>query len=256
MVVQCRDQTIRRDLVAQTCRRAQTPVFPATGRLCPVLLALFGVVVGALAIIQKLDSDQIGDIVRYELPLSRMVAQFDVDTDRYELNILRALRLNPPSSEQLEAAGSVGESVPGFLPSKAGSFSPMLATRSKCSAKNSNRLGKSSGRSTSTSSPIGRKNPRARSFVASSFRSSADACLTQVSKACAKVVPSSASTPNRSSSFGTAVRDTYTSILVTATAASSGPQPSAKADVPKILMKREKGLTLSTYGYRASRPLR
>jgi adenylate cyclase len=79
--------------------------------LAGVLLALFGVVVGALAIIQKLDSDQIGNIVRYELPLSRMVAQFDVDTDRYELNILRVLRLNPPSSEQLEAAGSVKQAL-------------------------------------------------------------------------------------------------------------------------------------------------
>ena len=37
MVVQCRDQTIRRDLVAQTCRRAQTPIFPLTGRLCLVV---------------------------------------------------------------------------------------------------------------------------------------------------------------------------------------------------------------------------
>ena len=74
--------------------------------LAGVLLALFGVVVGVLAIIQKLDSDQIGNIVRYELPLSQMVAEFDVDTDRYELNILRALRLNSPNSEQLEAAGS------------------------------------------------------------------------------------------------------------------------------------------------------
>ena len=79
--------------------------------LASVLLALFGVVVAALAIIQKLDSDQIGNIVRYELPLSRIVAQFDVDTDRYELNILRVLRLNPPSSEQFEAAASVKQAL-------------------------------------------------------------------------------------------------------------------------------------------------
>jgi|HubBroStandDraft_6_1064221.scaffolds.fasta_scaffold84740_1 adenylate cyclase len=72
--------------------------------LAGILLALFGVVVGVLAIIQKLDSDQIGNIVGYELPLSRIVAQFDVDTDRYELNILRVLRLDPASPVQIAAA--------------------------------------------------------------------------------------------------------------------------------------------------------
>jgi len=74
--------------------------------LAGTLLALFGMVVGVLAVIQKLDSDQIGNVVGYELPLSRIVAQFDVDTDRYELNILRALRLNPASADQLKAAAA------------------------------------------------------------------------------------------------------------------------------------------------------
>ena len=72
--------------------------------LAGILLGLFGVVVGVLAIIQKVDSDQIGNIVGYELPLSRIVAQFDVDTDRYELNILRVLRLDPASPAQIAAA--------------------------------------------------------------------------------------------------------------------------------------------------------
>lgn len=72
--------------------------------LAGILLGLFGVVVGVLAIIQKVDSDQIGNIVGYELPLSRLVAQFDVDTDRYELNILRVLRLDPASPAQIAAA--------------------------------------------------------------------------------------------------------------------------------------------------------
>jgi class 3 adenylate cyclase len=71
--------------------------------LAGILLALFGVVVGALATIQKLDSDQIGNIVDYELPLSRLVAQFDVDTDRYELGILRVLLLDPASPVGLQA---------------------------------------------------------------------------------------------------------------------------------------------------------
>jgi adenylate cyclase len=42
--------------------------------LAGILLALFGVVVGALATIHMRDSDQIGNIVRYELPLSRLIA--------------------------------------------------------------------------------------------------------------------------------------------------------------------------------------
>jgi adenylate cyclase len=71
--------------------------------LAGILLALFGVVVGALATIQKLDSDQIGNIVDYELPLSRLVAEFDVDTDRYELGILRVLLLDPSSPVGLQA---------------------------------------------------------------------------------------------------------------------------------------------------------
>ncbi len=79
--------------------------------LAGILLALFGVVVGVLATIQKLDSDQIGNIVGYELPLSRIVAQFDVDSDRYELNILRVLRLNPASAEQLNAAATAKQAL-------------------------------------------------------------------------------------------------------------------------------------------------
>jgi adenylate cyclase len=48
--------------------------------LAGVLLALFGVVVGVLAVIQKLNSDQINNIAEYELPLTRLVAEIDVDT--------------------------------------------------------------------------------------------------------------------------------------------------------------------------------
>ncbi|WP_024521097.1 hypothetical protein [Bradyrhizobium sp. Tv2a-2] len=80
-------------------------------RLAGILLGLFGLVVGVLAIIQRLDSDQIGNIVGYELPLSRIVSQFDVDTDRYELNILRVLRLNPASPEQVAAAASAKQAL-------------------------------------------------------------------------------------------------------------------------------------------------
>ncbi|MGA2129188.1 MAG: hypothetical protein ABSG76_23905, partial [Xanthobacteraceae bacterium] len=71
--------------------------------LAGILLALFGVVVGLLAAIQKMNGDQLGNIVTYELPLSRLIAEIDVDTDRYELDILRVLRLDPASPEELQA---------------------------------------------------------------------------------------------------------------------------------------------------------
>src|ERR1700730_2755473 len=72
--------------------------------LAGILLALFGVVVGVLAVVQKLDSDQISNIAEYELPLARLVAELDVDTDRYDLGILRVLRLDPLSPPELAAA--------------------------------------------------------------------------------------------------------------------------------------------------------
>ncbi|MBR0932502.1 adenylate/guanylate cyclase domain-containing protein [Bradyrhizobium jicamae] len=59
--------------------------------LAGILLALFAAVVGVLAFVQKLDSDQLANISQYELPLSSLVAEFDVYTDRYELEVLRAL---------------------------------------------------------------------------------------------------------------------------------------------------------------------
>jgi adenylate cyclase len=72
--------------------------------LAGILLALFGFVVGVLAFVQKLDSDQIGNIAEYELPLTRLIAELDVDTDRYELGILRALRLDPLNPPELATA--------------------------------------------------------------------------------------------------------------------------------------------------------
>ena len=40
--------------------------------LAGILLALFGVVVGVLVVIQKRDSAQIGNVADYELPMSRI----------------------------------------------------------------------------------------------------------------------------------------------------------------------------------------
>jgi adenylate cyclase len=79
--------------------------------LAGILLALFGLVVGALAFVQKLNNDQVSNIVAYELPLSRLVAKFDVDTDRYELVILRALREDPANSLSLKTATSAEQVI-------------------------------------------------------------------------------------------------------------------------------------------------
>jgi len=72
---------------------------------------MFGVVVGVVAVVQKLNSDQIDNLVGYELPLSRIVAQFDVDTDRYELNLLRVLQLENPSPIQLSEAAAAKQAL-------------------------------------------------------------------------------------------------------------------------------------------------
>jgi adenylate cyclase len=79
--------------------------------LAGILLALFGLVVGALAFVQKLNNEQIGNIVAYELPLSRLVSEFDVDTDKYELVILRALREESPNSLSLRTATSTVHAI-------------------------------------------------------------------------------------------------------------------------------------------------
>ncbi|NEV01204.1 adenylate/guanylate cyclase domain-containing protein [Bradyrhizobium uaiense] len=75
--------------------------------LAGILLALFGAVVGALAYTQKLDRDQLANIYQYELPLSNLIAEFDVDTDRYELRILRVLRSDFTPDEHKAAAAEI-----------------------------------------------------------------------------------------------------------------------------------------------------
>jgi len=95
--------------------------------LAGILLALFGVVVGVLAMVQKLDSDQIGNIAEYELPLTRLVAELDVDTDRYELGILRALRLDPLNPPELAAAIAAKKAVGDELRADVDTVTALLA---------------------------------------------------------------------------------------------------------------------------------
>jgi adenylate cyclase len=79
--------------------------------LAGILLALFGVVVGVLAMVQKLNSDQLGNILSYELPLSRSVTEFDVYTDRYEIVILRVLLQEPGNTSEVQAAASARQVI-------------------------------------------------------------------------------------------------------------------------------------------------
>jgi adenylate cyclase len=95
--------------------------------LAGILLALFGVVVGVLAVIQKLDSDQISNITEYELPLTRLVAEIDVDTDRYELGILRALRLDPLNPPELSTAIAAEKEVADELRADVDAATTLLA---------------------------------------------------------------------------------------------------------------------------------
>jgi adenylate cyclase len=94
--------------------------------LAGILLALFGVVVGALAFVQKLNNDQIGNIVAYEQPLSRLVADFDVYTDRYELVILRTLREDAADSPDLKSTISATQAIADELRADVANASALL----------------------------------------------------------------------------------------------------------------------------------
>ena len=71
---------------------------------------LFVVVVRTLALAQKLESHEIGNLVDYDLPVSRLVAEFDIYTDRYEPGILRALRPDTNDPNEIRAASSASQS--------------------------------------------------------------------------------------------------------------------------------------------------
>src|SRR5262245_21589254 len=94
--------------------------------LAGILLALFGVVVGTLAMMQKFDGEQINNIVRYEEPLSRLISEFDVGTDRYELNIMRVLRLETVDPQGLQTAIASKQSLTGELRKDAETISALL----------------------------------------------------------------------------------------------------------------------------------
>jgi adenylate cyclase len=94
--------------------------------LAGIILTLFGVVVGALAVIQELDRSQIENIIGYELPLSRLVAEFDVLTDRYELVITRVLRSGPVGEDEMRAANDTTRAIRQQLKQDAGEATALL----------------------------------------------------------------------------------------------------------------------------------
>jgi adenylate cyclase len=71
--------------------------------LAGVLLALFGVVVGVLAVLQHDSADNLEDIVTHHIPITRVIANVDVATSDYELEIERLLRRTDWSAEESAA---------------------------------------------------------------------------------------------------------------------------------------------------------
>jgi adenylate cyclase len=63
--------------------------------LAGILLLLFGAVIGALSILQTATAHKLDDIVAHHQPLRRLLADLDVDTDKYELRISRLLLRSP-----------------------------------------------------------------------------------------------------------------------------------------------------------------
>ncbi|WP_426418245.1 adenylate/guanylate cyclase domain-containing protein [Bradyrhizobium genosp. A] len=96
--------------------------------LAGTLLALFAMVVGLLAFFQKLDSDVIANISEYELPLSHVISEFDVYTDRYELGILRLLRNPPANSAEFDTGRKTLDAIRDDLQSTVSKGQKLLAT--------------------------------------------------------------------------------------------------------------------------------
>jgi adenylate cyclase len=71
--------------------------------LAGVLLALFGLVVGILAVLQRDSADNLRDIVTHHIPITRVVADVDIATFEYELDIQRLLRRTDWSAEEIAA---------------------------------------------------------------------------------------------------------------------------------------------------------
>jgi adenylate cyclase len=70
-----------------------------------ILLLLFAAAVGASALLQQRIREELGGIVDYHVPITSLVADFDVGTDDFELELRRLVRGTPP--HDAEARGAV-----------------------------------------------------------------------------------------------------------------------------------------------------
>ncbi len=63
--------------------------------LAGILLLLFGCVIGIVSLLQATTARRLETIVAHHQPLRRVLADLDVDTDKYELLVSRLLVRNP-----------------------------------------------------------------------------------------------------------------------------------------------------------------
>ncbi|HEY0522447.1 MAG TPA: adenylate/guanylate cyclase domain-containing protein [Stellaceae bacterium] len=73
--------------------------------LAGALLALFGLVVGGLSLLQRRNADHLENIVRYQLQITRLLANLDVATFEYELAVERMRRRGTAQSAEDLANG-------------------------------------------------------------------------------------------------------------------------------------------------------
>jgi adenylate cyclase len=79
--------------------------------LAGIILAMFGIVVGVLSILQASTAHKLEDIVEHHQKLRRILADLDVATDEYELRVERLRRQPGRPPTELQAAADAIERV-------------------------------------------------------------------------------------------------------------------------------------------------
>src|SRR5690242_12212868 len=79
--------------------------------LAGIILAMFGIVVGALSIFQASTAHKLEDIVEHHQKLQRILADLDVATDEYELRSERLRRRPDRPAAELQAAADAIERI-------------------------------------------------------------------------------------------------------------------------------------------------
>ncbi len=83
--------------------------------LAGVILAMFGIVVGVLSVLQAATAHKLEDIVEHHQKLRRILADLDVATDEYELRAERLRRQPDRPAAELRAAADAIERVGAFI---------------------------------------------------------------------------------------------------------------------------------------------